>query len=402
MLRFFARYDLYLAVIAAVLSEGAQARAQIAAPADSKDFELLLPREIKEVTRGSADDRVFVSLDGQDPVVALVHCKAGDRSVLIMPNGKLKSVPTSDTSPTSRPFEPLSKDAMAKSFTAQQFKGFKTKQTNRFLYIYNTSDKFYLGTSRILETMYPALFDYCKRNKIAVRTPDAPLVVIMFRTEAEYRAFHTVPAGAVAYYHPVANFTVMYENPTVAAGRMLLSDIWERQAISTVAHEGVHQILFNIGAQQRLSRWPMWISEGLPEYFGATDMGQNIRWKGVGIVNDMRMVELQQYIRSAQTQVAPGETVKSIATATQLDSTGYAIAWALVHFLAQKRQDKFLAFFREVSELGPLETMTEKGAEALFNKHFGDDYAEMEQQLLKHLRSLPFTDPLARYRSSGS
>jgi hypothetical protein len=390
-----------LAVLGLLLT-AERATAQLSGRSNPADFDILLPQNITKVERGKPEDRVLVTPQGQDSTVALVHFTAGDRSIVVMPDGRLKSFLTRETSATSRPFEPITKEALAKRLTSDQFKGFKTKQTKRFLYIYNASDTFYTGTSKILETMYPALFDYCKRNKIPVREPAAPLVVIMFRTEGEYKAFHEIPDGVVAYYHSVANFTVMYENPTVESGKRLLSDIWQRQVISVVAHEGVHQILFNIGAQQRLSRWPMWISEGLPEYFAATDLGANIRWKGVGIVNDLRMLELQTYIKAAATQVAPGDTVKAIVRARQLDSTGYAISWALVHFLAQKRTDKFLAYLREVSELGPMEAFTPDESEQLFTRHFGDDFPELEQMLLKHLKSLPFNDPFARYRAAGS
>ena len=34
----------------------------------------------------------------------------------------------------------------------------------------------------------------------------------------------------------------------------------------TVAHEGTHQILQNIGVHPRLSAWPLWLVEGLAEY----------------------------------------------------------------------------------------------------------------------------------------
>ena len=74
-------------------------------------------------------------------------------------------------------------------------------------------------------------------------------------------------------------------------------DLAVKQSISTIAHEGVHQVLHNIGVQQRLSRWPMWISEGLPEYFAPTQVDERIRWKGVGLVNDLRLHSLVEYLR---------------------------------------------------------------------------------------------------------
>src|SRR5207244_578731 len=99
------------------------------------------------------------------------------------------------------------------------------------------------------------------------------------------------------------NWVIMYEMSKLAE---VAPEIALKQAVSTVAHEGVHQVLFNIGVQQRLSRWPMWISEGLPEYFAPTDVTKDIRWKGVGTVNDLRMSELNRYV------LAKGLTGKTV------------------------------------------------------------------------------------------
>ena len=57
---------------------------------------------------------------------------------------------------------------------------------------------------------------------------------------------------------------------------------------------------------------------------------------------------------------------------------------------------------RAISELGPLQGDLNvvrpgviPGNVALFEKHFGDDYATMEKRIVGHLNRLPYTDPLA-------
>ena len=85
------------------------------------------------------------------------------------------------------------------------------------------------------------------------------MVAIMFRNERDYQAYKRMPDGIVAYYEPVSNRIVMYEEATVAAVKPELAI---QQALSTIAHEGAHQILHNIGVQKRLSVWPMWIMSG--------------------------------------------------------------------------------------------------------------------------------------------
>src|SRR6185436_1690811 len=124
---------------------------------------------------------------------------------------------------------------LASRMTAAQFKGFKTKQTKYFLYLYSTSETFYAGTSRILETMFPGLMAICKRQNLELHEPEVPLVVIMFRTKDEFNAFHKMPDGVVAYYSPITNYVVMYEQSKLSER---MPEIAAKSAISTVAHEG--------------------------------------------------------------------------------------------------------------------------------------------------------------------
>jgi len=140
----------------------------------------------------------------------------------------------------------------------------------------------------------------------------------------------------------------------------------------------------------------MWISEGLPEFFSPTDITSDVRWKGVGTVNDLRMAELEQYIKDGQGKVEAGNTIRQTIRANSLTSTGYASAWALTHFLSQKRPANFPAFLQEVSQREPLAQHERDVDEALFVKHFGDDYSGLESLELKHLQGLPYVNPLKR------
>src|SRR6188472_4639005 len=160
----------------------------------------------------------------------------------------------------------------------------------------------------------------------------------MFRTETEFNRHRRMPAGVVAYYDPVTNRVFMYEQSRLAQVR---PDLALGQAISTIAHEGVHQILHNIGVQQRLSMWPMWLSEGLAEYFAPTTAGERLKWKGSGQVNDLRMFELEQYIKSRAAEKPDGQMIEHTTQAARLTSTGYASAWALTHYLAKNKRAEF-------------------------------------------------------------
>ncbi|HVX14709.1 MAG TPA: DUF1570 domain-containing protein [Pirellulales bacterium] len=359
---------------------------QPAPRADPADFGLVLP----DVEPKPGGDRlVLVSSSDDTPVVAKTLVEVGDHLVVILPDGRLKAIAANNATPTDRKFEPATADDMAAALVEKTFSGFKTRTTKRYLYVYNASEPFLKATSTILETMYPALFAYCKRQKLPVHDPDVPLVVIVFRTQEEFDRYHRMPDGVVAYYNGVTNYVVMYEQSKLVE---VAPDLAVKQSISTIAHEGVHQVLHNIGVQQRLSEWPMWISEGLPEYFAPTSVGKGVRWKGVGKSNDLRMKELEDRLKQSGGRA---DLVWPAVDAEQLNATGYAAAWALTHFLAERRKEKFVAYLADVSRRGPLESFGKQDNIALFQKHFADDFAAFDNEVVKHLQKLPYEDPIA-------
>lgn len=336
----------------------------------------------------------------QKPVVGRVHVKVGDNALILLPDGQIAPRKKGEFALTDRKFEPIEKKVLAdRLLQLPEFRGFKSKQTNHYLYIYNTSEEFALVTSRILETMLPGVLLHGKAMQIEVKEPQLPLVVVMFKTEQEFQKFQRMPAGVVAYYHTLSNRVFMYEQSRLSEAR---PDLAVQQALATMAHEGAHQILHNIGVQQRLSLWPMWLSEGIAEYFAPTMAGEKIRWKGAGMVNDLRMFELEQYIKSRATEKPDGQLIEHTTQAARLTSTGYATAWALTHYLAKNKRAEFNEFVKKMSQLGPLEAtgpIVPPGLVrenlAMFQLQFGENLPDLENRLVLHLKKLPYTDPFA-------
>ena len=362
-------------------------RGQATGPkADPRDMGLVLPRATPQPGR---DRRALVQTDEGQAVVARVYLEIGDRFVVLLPDGRLTSRLQHETTITERPFEPASKKEIAKDLVDRKFRGFRTRTTKHYLYVYNTSQRFFEGTSRILETMYPNLVAYCKRQKLPAHAPETPLIVIMFHTEDEFSKYRKMPSGVVAYYNEVNNHVVMYEQSNLAA---MAPEIAVKQSISTIAHEGVHQVLYNTGAQRRLADWPMWISEGLPEFFAPTNLRRRVRWAGLGQVNQLRLHALVQQFKK-QPIAGDGSWLRKTISADRLDGNGYAAAWAITHFLAKSRKPEFSAYLQDVSQRKPLQPADP--AVELFEKHFGSDYAGLEASILKHLGRLPYIDPIA-------
>lgn len=338
-------------------------------------------------------------------VVGKLYVEVGDSIIVLLPDGQLVARNPAECAPSIASFAPLPKEEIAQRLVAKSFPKFKHRESRRYLYLYNCSDDFATQASKILEPMFPGVVSHAESLKIEVHPPPVPMVVIMFATEEEFQNYRRMPPGVVAYYDPVSNRVVMYEQAEVVQVR---PDIARCQSLSTIAHEGAHQILHNIGVQKRLSVWPIWLSEGLAEYFAPTSTGKRLQWKGAGQVNDLRMFELEQYIQGQAAEnpdrdAAQGtQMIKDTVLAARLTSTGYAAAWSLTHFLAKRRRAKFSGYVQEVSKLGPLETTGDilapgivKENMQLFEKHFGTDLPALEKQLVMHLEQLPYNDPLA-------
>ena len=322
-------------------------------------------------------------------IVGRIHVEVGGKYIVLLPDGRLLTVDKEQTILTDRPFRPLSKEAILKQLTSTDFKGFQSNSTARFLYVYNTTENFATATSRILETMYPSLYKYCAAQGLDVHDPEFPLIVIMFRSREEFDRYRRMPPGVIAYYNIVTNHIVMYADSDLAK---VLPEMAMKTSIATIAHEGVHQVLYNIGVAQRLSHWPQWISEGLPEYFAPTETGKRIRWKGLGLVNDMRMYHLVEVAKAAGGGGSQWFGLQQNILAQQLDALGYAKSWATVYVLAKNRQDDFEGFLNDVSRLGPLEEPPSPGT--LFRKHFGDNMTELEEFIVNRLRKVDYVDPI--------
>ncbi len=328
-------------------------------------------------------------------VVGRVHVEVYDerdgveKYVVLLPDGRLHTVNKSDTVETDRPFRPYSKEEMLAQLTTQDFQGFQSRSTARFLYVYNTTTEFAQATSTILETMYPALYQFCEGRGLEVHDPEFPLVVLMFSNRDEFDRYSKRPPGVAAYYNLVSNQIVLYADADLAKVSLELA---MKSSISTIAHEGVHQILFNIGAAQRLARWPLWIAEGLAEYFAPTETGKRVRWKGLGLVHDLRMYELVQHAKATKSIGTQWFGLKKTVDAERLDSLGYAVAWATVYVLANSKRAEFTSYLQALSKLQPMES-PDPGA--LFRKHFGDNFADHEQQIVDGLREVRYVDPIA-------
>ncbi|MEE2640695.1 MAG: DUF1570 domain-containing protein [Planctomycetota bacterium] len=334
--------------------------------------------------------------------IGRVHVKVGDHFIVIMPDGSLVGKKASEVKFTDKPVEWATPDELANQATTGMLENFNVIKRKKHVFVYNTSPKMAEVTARVMESMTRGLIKYMKTLGLKPHEPEVPLVVIMFKTQEQFQAFKRMPPGVVAYYNIITNRVYLYEeSPWTKIDRELAI----AEKLSTIAHEGAHQVLANIGIQQRLSLWPMWFSEGMAEFLAPTETGRGMQWKGPGKVNDFRMLELETYLRSKAIEGIDGHVTRNTAAAARLTSTGYASAWSLTNYLAKRKRDQFKDYLSKVAGLRPFEgsfpTEAVQGKIAKnvkeFEEFFGPDWKELETDMIRFLTRQKFESPFAEF-----
>jgi hypothetical protein len=351
----------------------------------------IVPAEDGRCIRVRDDDRVFV---------ARVHAQNGDQTSVYLPDGQIRF--TRGLAFTDEPFRPMTAEELREQLQAGPFRKFAVEQTAHYLIFYQSSAEFARASGRLLEALYKGISDAFRKHQIATHAPEFPLVAVIFRDEKDFRAFKPVAPEVQAYYEIMTNRIYFYEQSTQD---QRAPEVMALRRPQTVAHEGTHQILSNIGIQPRLGSWPMWLVEGLAEYCSppVTTKKGEIAWKGLGEVNPMHMATIRDLDDQAALNIGRSGSplvgrdprqplVEYVVTKNELTPTDYALAWAVTHYLAHKRLDEFVAFLAKMSKLPPLESRTPAQHLAEFREAFGNDLVKLDRAIGAHLAKLKYKE----------
>jgi hypothetical protein len=308
---------------------------------------------------------------------------------------------------TNEPFRAATKEEVAAELLAGPFAKFQVKYSEHYVLLYQSSEEFAEDCSRDLENLHRGLIEAFEKFEIPTVEAEFPLVAVIFRTERDFRAHKKVDQQIQAYYEVYTNRIYFYETsdrdeqaPEVAALRRP----------QTVAHEGTHQILQNIGIQPRLAPWPAWLIEGLAEYCASPHITKkSTTWGGLGMVNPIHMATIRDLADPLSGQVEGANRpehigrpknmslVEYLVKKTELNPTDYALAWAMTHYLAMKRVGDFVTFLKTMSALPPLEKRTPDDHLALFRAAFRTDLGKLDHDIDVYLGKLKVTHQLPYY-----
>jgi hypothetical protein len=341
--------------------------------------------------------RYKVSDEFDECVVARFHGQYGDQAAIIMPDGQLGA--PSRLVPTEEPFQPLTADQLLTLLHHGPYADYQVLKTEHYLIFYKSTTAFAQDSGRLLEDLYRGLIDAFRRNKIPVHESEFPLVAVIFATEADFRNHQRVDPQVQAYYEYGTNRIFFYAKSERDRVEPKVAALLKPQ---TVAHEGAHQILSNIGIQPRPCAWPLWLVEGLAEYCATTvSTKRGISWSGMAAINSLHMATIRELEDPYANQLngPEGHAVKvtrarstmqteSLMLKTNLTPVDYAQAWALTHYLAQKRGPDFVKFLKAMKEIPPLAPRTPAENLAAFRKFFSNPPAQLDKSVDDYIHKL--------------
>jgi hypothetical protein len=353
---------------------------------------------------GGEPKRVRIRIESGETVVGQVYGAVDGRTCVLLPDGQLGF--TRGMAETDEPFRPATHEKLRAQLTdGGPFARFQAKQSAHYLVLYQSTPAFAEASIKLLENLYKNLSEALRKRNFPVHDAPFPLVAIIFRTEKDFRAHKQVDPDVQAYYEILSNRIYFYQtsdrdqqSPEVAALRKP----------QTVAHEGTHQILQNIGIHPRLGDWPIWLVEGLAEYCSPPTMTRRgAAWGGMGLVNPMHMATIRD-LDDPASQFVQGMSrpqlgrdrrrplVEHLVTRTALTPTDYALSWALTHYLAMRKGTAFIAFLKTMSEIPPLVKRSPEEQLASFRAAFGSDLVKLDKAIAIYLAKLKY-DPLPYY-----
>ncbi len=354
-------------------------------------------------------EHVTVRHDGREQLVSgqvLVTAKDGGL-LLLAPDGTLWTVEPDDLvnrKSDSEPFEPLSREALAKELLAGLPRGFDTLSTRHYLICHNTSRDYATWCGTLFERLHRGFTNFWTRKGFKLHDPEFPLVAVVFGDKESYAKYAAAELGKsaesiVGYYSLRTNRVTMYDlsgleslragGASAAQINRVVSQPEAEALVATVIHEATHQIAFNSGLQTRYSDIPLWVSEGIAMYFETPDLGNDKGWRTIGAVNGSRLVRFRDYLASR-----PAASLKSLISDDKrlrdprqaLDA--YAEAWALTYYLIRQHPKQYVAYLHLLSQKKQLLWDDPNTRLEEFQSAFRDNLGQLDADFVRQMQKL--------------
>ena len=358
----------------------------------------------------TADDET--PKDELETVEGEVLIEALDGSMLFQEmDGKLRILTSSQVANKKLeavPLKPMTKEQVGQSLLAELPEGFKIHMTDDYVIAYQTERAYAKWIGNLYQGPLKRGFRkfWGKRKfRLEVEDPKFPLVAVIFANREQYaaqvqRELNIELGSMVAYYNLQTNRVMMYDltaeqrpgDGAVTLERDINRVLKKRECIpmvTTIIHEGTHQLMFNSGLQTRLADTPLWLNEGIAMYFEPHDANARQGWSYPGRTNYNRLGQLRkERLRPEnylETLVANDDQFR---IGREQTLAAYAESWALTHFLVNRKPTKFSQYLKFLSEKKPQQAPESGQRLADFKKFFGDDLLKLDKEFIAYVNRL--------------
>lgn len=302
------------------------------------------------------------------------------------------------------PVKPVSHKELGERLLKELPAGFSILKTKHYVIAYQTEVAYARWVSGLYESRLYRQFEqfWESKHKFKLKDPDFPLVVIIFGTRVQYQQFVDRELGPgqtmPAYYNLETNRVAMFDLTTDQIDNRNMNNRRIEQVlrnpaaatmVANLIHEATHQLMFNRGLQTRFAESPLWLNEGLANFFEAPNLQSKRGWIKPGLIFEQRLMRFRQYLAnrpldSLESLISSNERLENADTA--LDA--YAEAWAFNHFLVNRHSDKFIAYMQHMSQKEALGEDTPQVRLAEFKRHFGADLAALDREFVDYVMRL--------------
>ncbi|MGI9442679.1 MAG: DUF1570 domain-containing protein [Rubripirellula sp.] len=239
---------------------------------------------------------------------------------------------------------------------------------------------------KLFEQSHRSFISYMTKRGVKIRSGNFPMVAVVFPDESGMRHEFDrldIDVGRVAGLYSVNSNRVMTHDGTRASSVM-----------ATVRHEAAHQSAFNSGAHSRINDTPRWITEGIGQMFEPAAMTDP---RGATQLADRVNKESLQYLRQKVLATDAGRFVQTAMNLVSNDmmfkdekqiNEAYAVAWALMFYLAERQPKAFAKLLNETAGRRPFQTYQRRDRIADFERIVGMDTFEFSRKTLRYLESL--------------
>ena len=276
--------------------------------------------------------------------------------------------------------------------------GFSIHETKNYLIVHSTNEQFAEESGRLFERLKNVFENYIRRQAgFDPKQPKLPLIAVIFKSQAEYvkamqREIGPVARVTAGVYVPRTNRMYMFDmfggrdaawfkRATGATKKSAdeIASLLATDNISTVIHEGVHQVAFNCGFHDRNITNPVWLVEGLATLMEVPELDDKGRWVGIGQINWDRADSLREHWNGLPEGMI-NRLIKddSLIRSSQTADLGYSEAWALTYYLIKSHKKEYMKYINRINAREVLVPYPPEERITDFREAFGETPDQME------------------------